>query len=555
MIKNILNKIAHKIPFLKNLTYTHWFWIIVSFITLLRIFIIGKFGLDGDESYYWIWSRNLSLSYYDHPPMVAYIIYVSTFIFGNSEFAVRFPTIITWFFIFIMTFYLTKKLFGEKSAFWSIVSSFLVPLFMINNLDIRPEIPFTFFWMLFIFIFWKIIETSNSKYWYLIGIILGFGLLSKYTAILLIPSVLLFLIISHKHRFWFFKKEPYIALIIAFIVFSPVIFWNIENNFASFGYQFNRVITKSHYEGLNILIRLFIAPLKQFQIIGFIIFIYWAVLFWSIYEYFRENRDSLLLIFTFSFPILLFFDIIGLHNWILPYWLTSGYLVLSLGVGELTQLGWRNKWLRIYSYLSWGLGFITVFLLLINIFYKVIPDKTFYSKFETFKQLKDIYKIKISDHSDNYYGRKEIANKVYDFTKHKEKGIIIFSNDYGEASRLSFYLPGNPEVYCLNDVIDTYDFWQRNLASLNGKDSIFVTNAMNFTEPTKVYPFESWEKPEMVEIYREGRKIEIFYLYYGKNFQLEKLDPKYTSAILGPKLTLKEGLIRLWNRIINIIKK
>jgi len=61
--------------------------------------------------------------------------------------------------------------------------------------------------------------------WWGIGICGGLGLLSKYTIVLLAPASLLFMAIDPMSRQWLKKKEPYLAAILALLIFSPVIVW------------------------------------------------------------------------------------------------------------------------------------------------------------------------------------------------------------------------------------------------------------------------------------------------------------------------------------------
>jgi dolichol-phosphate mannosyltransferase len=69
---------------------------------------------------------------------------------------------------------------------------------------------------------------------------LGLGLLSKYTIVLLGFSILLFMIIDPHSRHWRTRVEPYAAVLLAALIFSPVIVWNARNDFVSFAFQTSR---------------------------------------------------------------------------------------------------------------------------------------------------------------------------------------------------------------------------------------------------------------------------------------------------------------------------
>ncbi|MFA7074080.1 MAG: glycosyltransferase family 39 protein, partial [Endomicrobiaceae bacterium] len=218
--------------------YQKLFWVLTSVTTFIRLLIIGHIGITVDEAHYWVYSKFLDLSYYDHPPLIGYIVKLFTAIFGVNEFAVRFPSVI----IFILTswvFFLSaKKLFNEKTAFVGTVLLNILPVFSFLGAVVTiPDSPLSLFWMLSFYLFINIIETSKKNYWYLLGFVIGFAFLSKYTAVMIFPSIMLFLLFSKQHRFWFLKKELYFSILIAFICFIPVILWNLENNWASFGFQ------------------------------------------------------------------------------------------------------------------------------------------------------------------------------------------------------------------------------------------------------------------------------------------------------------------------------
>ncbi|MDR3244377.1 MAG: glycosyltransferase family 39 protein, partial [Elusimicrobiota bacterium] len=218
--------------------YKLWFWAINVFSFILRLSFIGQAGLTTDEAHYWVYSKFLSLSYFDHPPLIGYIIKISTFIFGNTAFGVRFPAVLIFFFAAWIFYLCVQKLFDDKTALVGVILLNILPVFsVLGSVIALPDSPLALFWLLSIYIFIITLETKNDNYWYLIGITMGLALLSKYNAIMIPISIFIFLLLSKKNRFWFKHKEPYFALIIAFIIFSPVIIWNIENNWASFGFQ------------------------------------------------------------------------------------------------------------------------------------------------------------------------------------------------------------------------------------------------------------------------------------------------------------------------------
>ena len=209
---------------------------------LFRISVMGKTGLGDSESYYWVWSRKLDLSYYDHPPLTAWLIRLFTEIGGNSVFMVRLPSAILFIATGWLLYKLSRNLFDDPAvAFFAVLTFNLIPEFAIGAMQMTPDMPAAFCYAAFVLVLWNILENRvKPSSWYLLGAILGFGLLGKYFDILLVPSAFILIAAVPSYRFWLQKKEPYLALLTAFLIFSPVLYWNISNDFASFWFHLVR---------------------------------------------------------------------------------------------------------------------------------------------------------------------------------------------------------------------------------------------------------------------------------------------------------------------------
>src|SRR5436305_10669137 len=68
-----------------------YLWSVLGLLLLLRLLLAARLELAPDEAFYWVLTRHLSSGYLDHPPMIAYLMWLSTRLFGNTELAVRFP--------------------------------------------------------------------------------------------------------------------------------------------------------------------------------------------------------------------------------------------------------------------------------------------------------------------------------------------------------------------------------------------------------------------------------------------------------------------------------
>ena len=198
--------------------------IFIYFICLLALAPTGL--LMFDSYYYWDWSRHLAISYYDGPPMIAYWIRLSTFLFGDTIFALNMVGIIA---VACTSgiLYKTARLFlCQNASFISVAFWLFSPLVTQDLLkQVTYDTPLMLFWALSLYHVVKYVRYARIKSLYWIGFSLGCLLLSKYSGIVLIMSLLIFLV-STRYRNVFKIPAFYAAIGLAALLFSPVIFWN-----------------------------------------------------------------------------------------------------------------------------------------------------------------------------------------------------------------------------------------------------------------------------------------------------------------------------------------
>lgn len=208
---------------------------------LVFIFIINSFyniflPLYSDEAYYWMWSKRLELSYFDHPPMVGYLIKLFTLL-GDNIFFLRLGATVSMTVAAYIIYLLTKDIFNIRVASISLYIFLSSIIVQGGYMLITPDSPLIMFWSLTLYFAYKYIFKKDNFSAYLMGIFGGMLLLSKYTGILLLISLILFCLIT-KYRKVFFKKETYIAMLLVTLIFSPVLLWNYDHSWTSFKFQF-----------------------------------------------------------------------------------------------------------------------------------------------------------------------------------------------------------------------------------------------------------------------------------------------------------------------------
>lgn len=210
---------------------------LASYAILLRLLFLGLVDLTPQESYYWNYAQHLDIGYLDHPPLVAWLIHVGTGVFGDDEFGVRIFAWLGWFVTALFSFGLANRLFGKSAAFVSLLLVAALPFYFATGILMTPDAPLTACWAGTLYFFERALYGARRQAWWGVGICIGLGLISKYTIALLVPAVLLFMLLDRKSAVWLRRPEPYLAALLALVLFSPVVIWNLDNGLASFAFQ------------------------------------------------------------------------------------------------------------------------------------------------------------------------------------------------------------------------------------------------------------------------------------------------------------------------------
>ncbi len=467
------------------------FLILLISLTIFRLLYIKSFNLCPDEAYYWDWSRNLSLSYYTHPPMVAYIIHIFTLLGRDSEFWVRLGAVILSLGVSILIYLLARDIFkSERIAFFSALFLNITLGFTIGALIITPDAPLVFFWMLSLYFLYKASERGNKSCWYFLGVAVGLGLLSKYTMFLFLPCALLFLLLSKKNGKWLKCKEPYLALVIALLIFTPVIVWNYQHDWVSFAKQLSHGLGRkgSSFLNLGIYFGSQLGVVSPFLFFG---------LLWAMIKGLRlgvkEKRDSLLLLSCFSLPIFLFFAFTSLRSKVEANWPAMGYLsAIVLLSGFLFAIEKKRK--RISLLLLIFLTSLS-FTILAHSF-PLLPPK-----------IKPVNQL---------YGWKELGKEVSKLKKEMPEESFIFTPRHQLAAEVAFYTNEKYQTYEMDSQYGK-DYWV-NIDFLKGKDALFVTyndyDELSFVSSH----FASLKKEKDIPIFRKKKKIKVFSIYRCHNY-------------------------------------
>ncbi len=514
-------------------------FLLILLTTGIRTFLAWYLGLGVDEAHYYQYAMFPALSYYDHPPLVGWLIWLSLKLAGHSYLSVRLPAIICGMLTMGLLFLSGCYLFGEKSGFWSVVVFNLVPIFSaIGGLMIVPETLLGFFWLLFLFLLWKIYQESQKtqnvyRWWYALGLTMGLALLTKYTAILLYLTLLCFLCLAGSMHFWWRRKEPYLAVLLSIVCFSPVIVWNWENWWVSFRFQAAHGLgEKAFFQGKVFLRNLGAQTGSYSPLIFILLLIVFVIVVFNCWR--RDDRYKLL--FSCVFPVFLLFGWACLSNEVLPHWPAVAYLVLLIPLGEytsriLTSHRKKNFFVRMYLLLALVLGGVMTVTIPAQAIFKILPLPA------------------RVDPTNDLVGWEQLARHIQEIQKSQpEKDYFVFTHKFYLAGQLAFHLPASAELYCLSPSLDQYDFWQKNLClkeRLRGRNGLFFADEHFFTHPANLYKFKFFGEKESLPVIRKGKVVKQFFIVRCHGFETDKTEGIFLDSLQPPR-SIRERT-RHWN--------
>lgn len=222
-----------------------WFFRLWWLSLFVKILLAAALPLAADEAYYWFWSHHLQWSYFDHPPMIAFFMWLGR-PFENFMSAVRIPgvilghlTLIVWFQI------LRNKLDDGELRLWAWLS-LLTPLIGFGSLVMTPDVPLLLFWSLSLLAFEKALERKSFLWYSALGFSMGLGFSSKYHIVLFVPVLLLYLTFEKRWKEIRFKLIP-ATVLFGLIGSFPVLYWNATHDWQSFAFQLKHGLGRDHY--------------------------------------------------------------------------------------------------------------------------------------------------------------------------------------------------------------------------------------------------------------------------------------------------------------------
>ena len=481
-----------------NTHYTTWLTIFLAAVSIIRLIYIynGPMELSFDEAMYWEYSRRLALSYYEKGPLIAWIISLGTTIFGNTNFGVRVMAVVLSALTSIFMFRSGKRLYDERTGFLSAVLLQLVPLFNAQGILMTIDAPYLFIWVLSFYIFLKATDTRDVKtkagWWTVLGLTVGFGLLTKNSMAFFFISAFLYLLFNKVQRRQLLGPWPYIGFAVSMVVFSPVIIWNASNGWLMFKHE-------AGHANLGGGMTLNPGMLLNFvgSQLGVITPVLLVMMIISVIKLRKGPQGSLL--FWFSAPVLVFFLIKSLQGKVQGNWPMTGYVtcVIAFCAYYLKEYylttGARRYFIAAAVILSAILTVISYYPPMIG-----LPPKM--------------------DPTSKLRGWSPAAREVSTILATLDDETFIFSDNFQISAEMAFYVKGHPITYCINlgRRMNQYDLWP-GPEKYKGKNGIFVTIHESLPGPVAL-AFESCDRKSL-KLTERGYKLRYYSIFTCRGYR------------------------------------
>lgn len=414
-----------------------WLYIFLGAWFLLNVLQSVFTELFHDEALYWAFAERVSWGYFDHPPVTAWLIALTSWLPG--ELGVRLPFIL----MTCGTVYFLWRLIQPKDAllFHGILAG--LPLMHVGGFFAAPDVPLIFLMTLFLF-WYKSYYYQDS---YLIAIALGVTLglmgLAKYHAILFALALALSNVTLFK------RKSFYLLVAMAFVVVLPHLIWQWQHDWVSF--RFHLFSRRGAAPWSWLFVGDYIAG--QLAIYGLLLSL---ILMTASIRYQPNDHYDCAYKYTF-FTVFLFFTLSVFRGRVEANWTAMAMppvVYLSYFFLE-SRKNWR-KWTLVFA----GISLFVVLALRLILAVEII-DPSVMNRNET-------------------HGFKSWAEGV---AKEADGRPVVFLNSYQKPSKYRFYT-GN-EVFGLSTARysgSQYDIWTEDEIALHGKEVLLISNELTSNE-------------------------------------------------------------------------
>ena len=499
--------------------FLHLGYVVILVVLFARLLYIASDAIEltGDEAYQWLWSKNLDLSYYSKPPLIAYTQRLGTALWGDTAFGVRFfSPVIAAAINFLMLRFLAREV-NARAGFFLVLISNTTPLLSAGAILMTVDPLSVFFWTLSMISGWRAIQPeSRTKDWLWTGLWMGLGFLSKYTQLFQWLCWAVLFVLWPPARQQLRRAGPYLALTINLLCTLPVVIWNAQQNWITVTHVADnanlggpsRSLARHALDVLDFIG----AEAALLNPIFFVAMIWAAIAFWRS----RRHDPRLIYFFSMGAPLFLCYFLWSFHSRILPNWIAPSVVPLFCLMVIFWHEQWRMGLVKVRKWLTAGLALGLVLVIFAHET-RLIGKVTGASLPPNLDPLR------------RARGWKQLAGlvgKARSELLQEGKPVFIITGHYTLAGEISFYLPEanaaastSPFVYHRTSPkpVNQFYFWP-GYTSRKGENAIFVRGVTSAPLPKELQQeFESITDLGILDVTRRGRLIRQVQLYACRN--------------------------------------
>ena len=231
---------------------TFWKPLILAALVLLTIrvavLLLTPLTLQGDEAQYWTWSRDIDFGYYSKPPLIAWAIGFSTWLFGDAEWAVRLPSCLFQIATGIVLALLGRRLFDDRTGLWAGIVWMTLPAVAFSSLLMSTDALLLTFWALALLQWDRLLKGGGWSDALILAVAFGLGLNAKYAMSYFLLCAALHLVISRDARHGALSNglKPVVGFVLGGAMILPNVWWNAAHGWATVGHTADN----ANYQGI-----------------------------------------------------------------------------------------------------------------------------------------------------------------------------------------------------------------------------------------------------------------------------------------------------------------
>jgi membrane-associated phospholipid phosphatase len=497
--------------------------VIILLALAARLFYVSenRIDLSEDEAYQWIWSKHLDLSYYSKPPLIAWAHFASTYLWGDTEFGVRFLPPIVSTLVALIVLRLMRRWVGAHAALITILILLAIPLLTVGSTLMTIDPFLVLFWTAALASGWKALQPNGtSSHWLQTGLWTGLAFLSKYTGALLVPCFALYFLLWRPARVHLRRPGPWLGLVTLLLCALPVVIWNNRHEWVAITHvSENAKLERAWAPTLRYFFEFLGAEFGLLNPVFFVGTLLAMVLFWRS----GVDRAAGRYLFCLGAPVFLGYWLYTLHSRVQPNWIAASVVPLIC----LMVLYWKDCWLdsliRLKPWLKGGiiLGILAGLILCETSLLTRLTGVKLSAKLDPSRRVRGIEKM-----AKTIEAERQLLSADDD--------VFIVTGHYGLAGQLSFYipkakaaLPSRPLVYprFTRTPKNQFYFWPeyRYWETRKGEDALYVLQREEMKQrevPDEVAAqFETIQDLGTREILDRGQVVHTLQLYLLKNLR------------------------------------